>query len=96
MENRDLIVGIKVRLSDSIANDGKNEHEAYRQVLNLRLGFLFVFIYSQFKKYMFNSILKTVCCLETRYPFCVWIFALYSKSYFFVCESVVFIYERYA
>lgn len=44
---------------------------------------------------MFNSILKTVCCLETRYPFCVWIFALYSKSYFFVCESVVFIYERY-
>lgn len=62
VENRDLIVGIKVRLSDSIADDGKNEHEAYRQVSNLRPGFLFVFIYSQFEKYMFNStcILKTV------------------------------------
>lgn len=48
VENRDLIVGIKVRLSDSIADDGKNEHEAYRQVSNLRPGFLFVFIYSQF------------------------------------------------
>lgn len=33
VENRDLIVGIKVRLSDSIANDGKNEHEAYRRAL---------------------------------------------------------------
>lgn len=38
VKNRDLIVGIKVRLSDSIADDGKNEHEAYRQVLNQRPG----------------------------------------------------------
>ena len=32
LENRDMIVGVKVRLSDSIADNGKNEAEAYRQV----------------------------------------------------------------
>jgi hypothetical protein len=32
MENRDAIVGIKIRLSDSIADGGKNEMEAYRYV----------------------------------------------------------------
>lgn len=33
VQNPDMIVGIKVRLSDSIADDGKNEHEAYRRAL---------------------------------------------------------------
>lgn len=28
--NRDMIVGVKVRLSETIANDGRNEEEAYR------------------------------------------------------------------
>ena len=32
-ENRDLVVGIKVRLSADAANDGKNEEEAYRRAL---------------------------------------------------------------
>ncbi|VDI82193.1 Hypothetical predicted protein [Mytilus galloprovincialis] len=31
--NRDMIVGVKVRLSETIANDGKNEEEAYRRSL---------------------------------------------------------------
>jgi len=31
--NRDMIVGIKLRLSDTIADRGKNEEEAYRFVL---------------------------------------------------------------
>ena len=29
-ENRDMIVGVKVRLAKSISNDGVNEEEAYR------------------------------------------------------------------
>jgi predicted amidohydrolase len=29
-ENRDAIVGIKIRLSESISNAGANEQEAYR------------------------------------------------------------------
>ena len=29
--NRDLLVGVKVRLSDSLADDGRNEPEAYRR-----------------------------------------------------------------
>nr|XP_022339401.1 uncharacterized protein LOC111134562 [Crassostrea virginica] len=33
LENRDMIVGVKVRLSDSIADNGKNEAEAYRRAL---------------------------------------------------------------
>jgi len=32
-ENRDMVVGIKVRLSADAANDGKNEEEAYRRAL---------------------------------------------------------------
>ena len=31
-KNRDVIVGVKVRLSASAANDGANEEEAYRFV----------------------------------------------------------------
>jgi dihydroorotase len=31
--NRDLLVGVKIRLSDSIAADGRNEPEAYRRAL---------------------------------------------------------------
>jgi len=31
-QNRDLIVGVKVRLSASVANDGANEEEAFRFV----------------------------------------------------------------
>ncbi|XP_061196886.1 deacetylase Atu3266-like [Saccostrea echinata] len=33
VENRDIVVGIKLRLSDSIADGGKNEMEAYRRAL---------------------------------------------------------------
>ena len=32
--NRDMIVGIKLRLSDTIADRGKNEEEAYRLEIN--------------------------------------------------------------
>jgi len=31
-QNRDIIVGVKVRLSASAANDGANEEEAFRFV----------------------------------------------------------------
>ena len=31
--NRDLLVGVKIRLSDSLADKGKNEDEAYRRAL---------------------------------------------------------------
>lgn len=36
-QNRDLIVGVKVRLSASVANDGANEEEAFRFVYLLLL-----------------------------------------------------------
>jgi dihydroorotase len=32
--NRDVVVGVKVRLSDSIADNGRNEHEAYARAKN--------------------------------------------------------------
>ncbi|XP_067016985.1 deacetylase EF_0837-like isoform X2 [Acropora muricata] len=34
-QNRDLIVGVKVRLSASVANDGANEEEAFRRALSV-------------------------------------------------------------
>lgn len=34
-QNRDVIVGVKVRLSASAANDGANEEEAFRLVKSL-------------------------------------------------------------
>lgn len=33
--NRDVIVGVKIRLSDSVCDDGKNEAEAYRRALEV-------------------------------------------------------------
>jgi dihydroorotase len=32
-ENRDVLVGVKIRLSDSIADEGRNESEAYNRAL---------------------------------------------------------------
>lgn len=34
-KNKDMIVGVKVRLSASAANDGANEEEAFRYVFFL-------------------------------------------------------------
>jgi len=31
-QNTDMIVGVKIRLSDTITDNGKNEQEAFRQV----------------------------------------------------------------
>ena len=43
-KNKDMIVGVKVRLSASAANDGANEEEAFRYVF-----FLFFHIFSHFQ-----------------------------------------------
>lgn len=50
-----------------------------------------------FYLYLFIVNFKNICLIVYVYwkLFDVWIFVLYSKSYFFVCESVVFIYECY-
>jgi len=40
--NRDMIVGIKLRLSDTIADSGKNEEEAYRLEINATYMHVFV------------------------------------------------------
>ncbi|XP_013396505.1 uncharacterized protein LOC106163459 isoform X2 [Lingula anatina] len=34
-QNRDLIVGIKIRLTANVADQGRNEHEAYRRALEV-------------------------------------------------------------
>ena len=39
-QNRDLIVGVKVRLSASVANDGANEEQAFRFVYLLTVDFV--------------------------------------------------------
>ena len=39
-QNRDLIVGVKVRLSASVANDGANEEEAFRFVYMVTVYFV--------------------------------------------------------
>ena len=39
-QNRDLIVGVKVRLSASVANDGANEEEAFRFVHLVTVDFV--------------------------------------------------------
>ena len=39
-QNRDLIVGVKVRLSASVANDGANEEEAFRFVYLVTVDFV--------------------------------------------------------
>lgn len=39
-QNKDLIVGVKVRLSASVANDGANEEQAFRFVYLLTVDFV--------------------------------------------------------
>ena len=43
-QNRDMIVGVKVRLSASAANNGANEEEAFRFVVKFFFYYYFIVI----------------------------------------------------
>ena len=48
--NRDLAVGVKLRLDSGAADGGKNEEEAYKSVFNLKFSFFFFFSFLFLRK----------------------------------------------